>query len=213
MQGDKKSIALIWRGAWQDKRFKTITIVGGVLLLAILVSFPFFFNYIEARKGIVLNDWVLARLPSFDVSLPTFIIIWSMTVLLWIRCIQDPTIFIIFLVGFILLSLSRMVTITLIPLDPPQGLIPLKDPLSSIFYGGMDVFIEKDLFYSGHTSIQVLMFFTFKKRIDKILALLSSIAIGSCVLVQHVHYTVDVVGAVIFSYLIYRLSILITKVK
>ncbi|NCI46403.1 phosphatase PAP2-related protein [Sediminibacterium soli] len=201
---------MAWKEAWTDKRFRLITIIGSVLLFVILASFPFFFTYIETRPGTQLHDRLLLLLPPRDVSVPTFVIIWSMTALLWIRCVQDPSVFIVFLCSFILLSVTRMITIMLVPLDPPQGLIPLKDPLSSIFYGGMDVFIQKDLFYSGHTSIQLLMFFTFKKKSDKFLAFFSSLAIASFVLLQHVHYTIDVLGALLFSFFVHRASKKIT---
>jgi hypothetical protein len=210
MRKERSAVSLAWGNAWKEKRFRLLVITGSIVFFAVLVSFPVFFTYIEKRQGTVINDRLLLWLPPYDVSIPTFIIIWSMTVLLWIRCVQDPGIFIVFLYGFILLSLSRMLTITLLPLDPPQGLIPLKDPLSSIFYGGMDVFIKKDLFYSGHTSIQLLMLFTFRKKSDKVLAFFSSLAIASLVLVQHVHYTIDVAGALVFSYVVYRISRKIT---
>ena len=210
MQADRTSenraIAMAWKQAWSDKRFRITTIIASIALLCLLASFPLFFAFIEQRQGSFINDRLLLWIPPVDVSIPTFLIIWSMTILLWIRCVQDPSIFIVFLCCFILLSLSRMITITLIPLEPPAGLIPLKDPLSSIFYGGTHVFIHKDLFYSGHTSIQLLMFFTLKQKRDKLLALLSSVAIGTLVLVQHVHYSIDVIAAVVFSYLIYRLG-------
>ena len=209
--GENRAIAMAWKNAWSQKRFRVITAAGSCILLAILICFPLFFNFIEQREGPLLHDWLLEWLPAYDVSIPTFIIIWSMTLLLWLRCIQDPGIFIVFLSSFILLCLTRMITITAFPLNPPTGLIPLKDPLSSIFYGGTSVFIQKDLFFSGHTSIQLLMFFTLKKKTDRLLALLSSIAIGTLVLVQHVHYTIDVLAAVVFSYLIYRTCKKITR--
>jgi hypothetical protein len=210
---EQRSIAMAWRKAWADRRFRVATVIFSVLLVIVLASFPVFFAFIEQREGTLLNDHLLRYIPAVDVSIPTFLVIWSMTILLWIRCVQDPYIFIVFLSCFVLLCLSRIITITLVPLEPPEGLIPLKDPLSSIFYGGTDVFIEKDLFYSGHTSIQLLMFFTLKKKTDKLLALLSSIAIGLFVLIQHVHYTIDVLAAIIFSYGIYRLGVLITPKK
>jgi hypothetical protein len=209
---EQRTIALAWKKAWADRRFRLTTIVASIMLVIILASFPVFFGYIEQREGTLLNDHLLRYIPAVDVSIPTFLIIWSMTILIWIRCVQDPEIFIVFLSCFVLLCLSRIITITLVPLNPPEGLIPLKDPLSSIFYGGTDKFIQKDLFYSGHTSIQLLMFFTLKKKTDKLLGLLSSIAIGTLVLVQHVHYTIDVLAAIIFSYGIYRLGLLVTGV-
>lgn len=202
--------AMAWRNAWSNSKFRILTITGSIILLGILIAFPFFFAMIEQKQGQALNDRLLLLLPPVDVSIPTFIIIWSMTLLLWIRFVQDPSLFLTFLFCFIMLCFSRMITIMLVPLDPPAGLIPLKDPLSSIFYGGTHKFIRKDLFYSGHTSIQFLMFLTLKKRTDKILALISTVAIGILVLMQHVHYTIDVLAAFVFSYLIYRIGKKIT---
>ncbi len=210
-QRGNRAIALAWRQAWANRKFRILTIIASIILLAILVSFPYFFAFIEQRPGPVLNDGLLRMIPPNDVSIPTFLVIWSMTILLWVRCVQDPSIFITFLVCFIILCASRMITILLFPLDPPPGLIPLKDPLASIFYGGTDVFIQKDLFYSGHTSIQLLMFFNLKKKTDKILAAISTICIASFVLIQHVHYTIDVLAAFVFSYLVYLVGKKITK--
>ena len=201
-----KAIAMAWKNAWSNRKFRRITIAGSVILLGILISFPFFFAMIELREGTLLNDRLLLLIPPNDVSIATFTVIWSMTLLLWVRCVQDPWIFVLFLFCFVILCISRMLTIFIIPLNPPIGLIPLKDPLSSIFYGGTDKFIQKYLFYSGHTSIQFLMFLTLKRKTDKILAFFSTLAIGTLVLVQHVHYTVDVLAAFVFTYLIYRIG-------
>ena len=201
-----RATARAWKSAWSNKNYRVKTIIGTVLFLSILVLLPFFFSIIELRQGSLLNDRLLHVLPAIDVSIPTFIIIWSMVILLLYRCTRDPALFILFLWAFILLSLSRMLTISLFPLEPPVGLIPLKDPLSSIFYGGTEVFIKKDLFYSGHTSIQFLIFLCLKKKSDKIISLLATAAIGTLVLIQHVHYTIDVAAAIIFTYFIYRLG-------
>ena len=196
--------ARAWKNAWSNRSYRLKTIIGTVLFLSILASLPFFFSIIELRHGSLLNDRLLHILPAIDVSVPTFIIIWAMVILLLYRCTQDPSLFLLFLWSFIILSLSRMLTISLFPLEPPVGLIPLKDPISSIFYGGTEVFIKKDLFYSGHTSIQFLIFLSLKKKLDKIISLLATAFIGTLVLIQHVHYTIDVAAAIIFTYFIYR---------
>ncbi|MFX7751990.1 phosphatase PAP2-related protein, partial [Acinetobacter baumannii] len=91
------------------------------------------------------------------------------------------------------------ITISLVPLNPPQGLIPLIDPLTNIFYGGK--FISKDLFYSGHTATLFLMSLCLQKQSEKILALIASIAVAVMVLIQHVHYSIDVLAAFPFAYL------------
>lgn len=204
-------IAMAWKNAWGNLKFRQMTIAGTIMLLAILISFPFFFAFIEHREGPMLNDPFLVLIPSYDVSILTFLLIWSMTILLWIRMAQSPAIFILFLWCFIILCFSRMITITAFPLNPPPGLIPLKDPLASIFYGGTDKFIQKDLFYSGHTSIQFLMFLCLRKKLDKLLTLISSLAIGILVLIQHIHYSIDVLAAFVFSYVIYRIGKFITN--
>lgn len=206
-----KLTALAWRNAWANPVFRKKTIVGSAFLVLMLSCFPLFFSMIEKRNGIVLHDFVLHRIPSYDVSLVTFIIIWSMTLFLWVRCIQKPAIFIVALYSLILLFVVRMITITLVPLDPPVGLIPMRDPISSLFYGGPKVFITKDLFFSGHTSTQLMIFFCLEKKKDKIVALLSTLVVGVLVLVQHVHYTIDVVAALVLTGFIVSLARKVAK--
>jgi len=98
------------------------------------------------------------------------------------------------------MALTRVTTISLIPLEPPIGHIPLIDPLTSITYGGSNIHITKDLFFSGHTSNLFMFFLCLQKKRDKQFALLATIIVGFLVLVQHVHYSVDVAGAFLFTY-------------
>jgi membrane-associated phospholipid phosphatase len=97
-----------------------------------------------------------------------------------------------------------VLTITLVPLDPPAGLIPLVDPLSNFFYG--DKFVTKDLFFSGHTSSVFLLCLTIPGRTDKKLALIATFIVGFLLLVQHVHYTLDILGGFLFAWIAYKLA-------
>lgn len=196
---------------WQDifstnKTFRRKMIITLIILILVIISLPTFFNYIEQRKGAYLHDLILQHIPAADVSLLTFLIIWSMSGLVIIRCIQRPSFALLMLMSFTLLCLARMVSITMVPLDPPDGLIRLNDPLTSLVYGGKDKFITKDLFFSGHTSNMFIMYLCLEKRSDKIFALLASLLVAILVLIQHVHYTVDVLFAFIFTYLIFRIG-------
>ena len=199
-------IIVAWQKAWNDRSFRIKTITGGLLLISFIIGFPFFFAVIEKRQGIQLDDPLLNLLPPTDVSVLTFIIIWSMTIFLWIRCFQTPAIFLVTLCSLVMLCFSRVLSISFVPLDPPAGLIPLRDPISSLFYGGPQVFITKDLFYSGHTATQFLIFLCLHQKKDKLLALASTCIVAVLVLVQHVHYTIDVLAAFVFTYVMYLLG-------
>src|ERR1700722_12788339 len=117
-----------WGAAWQSAAFRRKTITGSVLFIIVLATFPFFFQTIEKRNGIVLNDWLLAQLPAYNMSAPIFIILWAATAFTILRLYQNPDIFITFLWAYLFLAVSRLLTISLVALDPPKGLVELKDP-------------------------------------------------------------------------------------
>jgi len=198
---EQRAAVGVWKINWQSSDYRKKLITGLILISFILLSLPFFFQEIEKRNGISFNDYLLSWLPAYDLSIYIFTVIWSMTLLTFSRFKQDPNIFLTFLWGFILINLSRFVSIGLIPLNAPADLIPIHDPISNHFYGPK--FITKDLFFSGHTAAMFLMFLCFKKRTDKILALLATIIIGIAVLLQHVHYTMDVVMAPVITYFLW----------
>lgn len=201
-ESKNKAESLPWKEAVKMSGFKIKLIIVSIIFFIILAIFPYFFQYIEAREGKVLNDPILDHIPPADFSIPIFLCIWSLTALMISRCIKHPIILLTGLYSFIILTLFRIVTITLVPLNPPVGLIPLVDPISNFFYGKTD-FITKDLFFSGHTSSQFLYFLCLPKRRDKLLALLSTFVVGTLVMVQHVHYTIDVVAALPLTALCY----------
>ena len=190
-----------WIYAIKTPAFKKKLAIGLISVCLVLLALPHFFQAIEQREGIVLQDGVLAWLPAKDVSLVIFGLLWSMALLMAVRCIQRPSIFLVFIYSFVLVELTRMITISALALNAPLGLIPLADPISNSFYG--ETFITKDLFYSGHTAMQFLFFLCLPRFTDKIIALCCTLTIAVLVLVQHVHYTIDVVAAFPFAFLCY----------
>ena len=192
-----------WLEAWQHKRFRYKTIIALLLVAIILILLPTFFAFIEKREGMVLQDFLLDAIPAMDVSIPTFAIIWSVVLLVFYRIYQNPRLFLVVAYGFILMCVLRVLTISLLPLHPPPGLIVLKDPIANIAYGGNGIFITKDLFYSGHTGNMFLFFLCLEHKWDKIIALTASFLVGILVMVQHIHYSIDVFAAFLFTYFIY----------
>jgi PAP2 superfamily C-terminal len=178
-----------------------------IFAVSIASFFPVFFQTIEKRNGVVLNDWLLNYLPAHDVSLPLILVVWSMTALLLFRCVQRPDMLMVFLWSYIWVSLVRILTISLVALDAPVNLIGLADPLSNAFYGAK--FVTKDLFFSGHTSTIFLMALCLQNRVEKILGYIAAAAVGFLLLVQHVHYSMDVFTAPVFTWIVYRVTKLI----
>ena len=164
---------------------------------------PPFFNLIQKRSGPVLNDWVLAAIAPHNVSVAIFTVIWGVGFYALWRAIEKPTIYIVYLWTFIFVTILRMLAISFIPLDPPKGLIVLTDPLTGIFYGQST--ITKDLFFSGHTSILFMIFLCLERKTDKMIGLAATIIVACLLLVQHVHYTIDIIAAPIIIYPVNRM--------
>lgn len=193
-----------WQTAWQSPLYRKKLVSGFLFIFVILALFPFFFQAIERREGHIVNDPLLHFLPVHDVSIPIFIGVWGVGALMLLRAIQYPEILLTYIWAYIFLCLSRVITISLVPLTPPTGLISLMDPLSNTFYGPK--FVTKDLFYSGHTSTLFLMFLCLPQRSDKLIAIAATFLVGLLLLIQHVHYTLDVVAAPLFGWICYRLG-------
>ncbi|HTI61419.1 phosphatase PAP2-related protein [Mucilaginibacter sp.] len=191
-----------WKQTWSSSLQRTQIIIGSILMIIISCMLPTFFNLIQKRTGPVLNDWLLAAVPSHNVSWAIFTVIWGMGFYSLWRAVEKPTIYITYLWTFIFITMLRVLAISLIPLDPPKGLIVLTDPLTGVFYGQST--ITKDLFFSGHTSILFLLVLCLERKWDKILAGVATFAVACLLVVQHVHYTIDIIAAPIIIYPVHR---------
>ena len=191
---------MLWSQYLRNKQFRNKLAVGLLLLVLLIAFLPYYFAFIEARKGIILNDLVLDYIESANVSIPTFIIIWSLCLWYLIKSFKDPALMLLILWGLNVLSLSRIISIYLVPLEPPNDLIELIDPITNSLYGAK--FITKDLFFSGHTATLVCLALCLRKRKDQLIVFTGAVIVGILVLVQHVHYTIDVIAAFIFPFLL-----------
>jgi len=193
-----------WKNAGSSMSNRLKLIVGSALMLIIIVMLPFFFNNIEKRKGVVLHDFVLSSIPPHNVSVAIFIIIWGMGLLIIYRAIFKPEIYLHYIWALIVVCLVRMMTISFVALNPPIGLIPLTDPLTGIFYGESS--ITKDLFFSGHIATLTLIFLCLEKKNDRILGGIAIAVVACLLLVQHIHYTVDIVASPFITYACFKLT-------
>lgn len=206
-----ESLTLVdrWATAWDEPVFKRKFLIGMSIFISLMPIFPVFYQYIEQRNGFPLQDAVLEALPAYDVSIAIFIVTWFTACLCITRAVQNPSIFITFMYGFIILNFARFISISLVPFNPPANLIAISDPISNLFYG--ERFVTKDLFFSGHTSTMFLIYLCLRKPTDKTLALTSTLLMAVFVLIQHVHFTVDVLFAPVFTYMCYVLAVQISS--
>jgi len=205
-----QSKQITWQFAWDYPAFRVKLFLGVFVMGLILFFLQDFFLFIQARNGVLLNDWVIDKLPAYDVSTYIFLILYPASGFLFWRIKGNSSMCITFLWGYIFLCLARMITISMIPLDAPKQLIHLADPFSIIFYGTN--VITKDLFFSGHTASLFLVGLCLEKKSEKAVVFAATAILGVLLLIQHVHYTADVIAAPFFSYLFWCLGKRVAKI-
>lgn len=188
-----------WKAAFADRTF-ALKFIGA---LAVFSIFPLkadeYFQWIQLREGIQWNDPLLNALPSLNVSYPIFGIIYLSVIYLLYRLLQDPKRFLWFAWAFNLETGFRFASIYFVALNPPMGLVDLHDPLAEIFIYGENMAITKDLFFSGHTATMVFVCFFLPSPSERKVAIGLSLILVTLLLIQHVHYSLDVLAAPLFT--------------
>ncbi len=195
----RSNLKQTWKTAFADRSF-TISFLGA---LAVFSIFPFkaddYFQWIQLRDGIQWNDPILNALPALNVSYPIFGIIYLSVIYLLYRLLQDPKRFVWFAWAFNVETLFRFICIYLVALDPPARLVDLHDPLAEMFIYGENMAITKDLFFSGHTATMVFVCYFLPTTRERRIGIGLSLLLVSLLLVQHVHYSLDVLAAPLFT--------------
>lgn len=189
-----------WLQRWDDRVFRSHLLLT---ILAYAVFLHFGINYIsrmEFRHGRVLADPVLETLAPRDFSIFIFLLLYTCIISTAIRFLLLPDKFLLGLQAGLAILTVRTLSIYLVPLEPPPGMILLRDPFISLVFGSSANVAVKDLFFSGHVgSMCVLVYFTDPKPAKLFLAF-STFFIGLFIAWQHVHYTIDLLAAPLFGF-------------
>jgi len=154
----------------------------------------------EVRNGTVLNDTIMSLTSPRDFTYPIFAITYFIIFGTILISLADPEYILKGVQAYSLVFFIRLITIYCFPLNPPNGIIELHDPIIQWIMGDTTP-VNKDLFFSGHTSSLFIMFFISRKRIWKVLCFLAAITVPVLLVWQRVHYTIDVLFAPIAAYL------------
>jgi hypothetical protein len=205
MKGFINSIREAWGEAWKESSFR----LSFLLAMLAFSVFPWkaatYFQWIQQREGIILNDFLLEFIPPKNVSYPIFSIIYCTVIYLIVRLLATPKTFVWFAWAFNLETIFRFVTIYLVALNPPVGIVDLHDPVATLFIYGENMLITKDLFFSGHTATMVFACYFLPLKKEKITAIILTVILVVLLLIQHVHYTIDIIMAPLFTLLAIRI--------
>ncbi|OGU70673.1 MAG: hypothetical protein A2V93_01535 [Ignavibacteria bacterium RBG_16_34_14] len=187
-----------WKVALRSRKFKIEFTVTLILLVLILTALANFLNFAETRDGVVVNDPLLNLFEPVDLTWLTFGLIYISLITAIIVFLKNPESLITAFQSYIVMTVFRIIAMYLLPLNPPAKMIPLGDPF--VEYFGTGQLLTKDLFFSGHTATLFLLFLLADIRSLKIFFLFSTIIVAVAVLLQHVHYSIDVFTAPFFAY-------------
>jgi hypothetical protein len=123
-----------WLTFWKspDQRYEFI--FAAVVLTVVMLSTVPFLTQIELRPGVQLQDPIFNYLPARDLSDLIFYILYTALVIGFVFLLPSPERLVVAFEAYALFVIMRMITMTLVPLEPPIGLIPLVDPVLSFMY-------------------------------------------------------------------------------
>jgi hypothetical protein len=211
MLTDLKYIPEVWSTAWRSRSFRNQFALSLLLLIGVGMHQFHCLRVWQARPGIQINDLVLNMLPPHDFSIPIFILEYSTLLLVFVSLLSIPDRLVKGFQMFSLALFARTVSVFLIPLEQPSDMIPLNDPMANLLLHTEEIFVSKDLFFSGHVlAITLLMLIAVNKYL-KAYAMVAAIIVGILIMWQHVHYSMDVIFAPLVSFTAYKLVLYIHR--
>ena len=187
-----------WKEFLSDRDRRLELVLSLVLLVLTLTVLTRFLIFVEHRPGVVLDDPLLRRFQPIDLTWLTFSLIYGSILAGIVTLLPRPARLTFALQLYLMMVLSRMLVMYLLPLEPPTHLILLSDPVVEFFGTGQT--LTRDLFFSGHTSTLFILFLVAEGPLRRAVFLLLTLVVATTLLLQHAHYTVDVVAAFFFCY-------------
>jgi hypothetical protein len=194
-----------WLTLWNSSNGRSqIFLTATLSIFVCCINFHYLAIW-EARKGVLIDDKLLAMLTPVDFSVPIFFMMYSVVILGIVLLLNEPEYLLKALQAYMLMLFLRTITIFFIPLEPPVGMIMLIDPFGQLCLGKDGLVVTKDLFFSGHTGALFIYYFATKNKWLKHYITLCCLAVPLMLVWQHVHYTLDVIAAPFASFFCIKL--------
>jgi len=208
MEIDFRDVVSNWRRAWRIPGFRFQVIATTLVLVSLAFTINRFFSFVQARSGTVIDDPILNEIGPYDMSVYIFVLIYIGLVMGLMYLIKFPMTLVKVAQAYALLVFLRMGTLVMFPLEPSKLIIPLSDPLVDQFFYNNNV-ITKDLFFSGHVATLFLFVLGVPNPL-KYFFIVITLSVAILILIQHVHYTIDILAAPLFSWIAYKIAGLFT---
>lgn len=192
-----------WKLALKDRAFTWKLLLTPGLFFIYSAITQHLGNYVESRKGIQLDDQLLQLFPSIDFSVPVFFLLYSSLTLVALTHLEKPKVILRIIEMHFAVAVVRQLCILAVALDPPAGIIVLRDLfLENTVYPRHSP-LTKDLFFSGHVASIWIYFLCAEKKNIKVYLGFATVLMSFMILCMRVHYTYDVYGAFFFTTIIF----------
>ena len=194
---------MTWKSFLKDKKHLTEFIITAIIVTAVIIAFSHFLHFVEQREGVVLDDPILKTFNPINLTWLTFALIYLSLIIFIITTFNKPNKLLISFQAYGLMLIFRTIAMYLTPFEAPEKILLLDDPFVQFFAKG-DI-LTKDLFFSGHTGTLFLIFLLAENKTLKTIFLILTLMVGTAVLLQHVHYSIDVFVAPFVAYGSYKI--------
>jgi hypothetical protein len=194
---------ITWKLFLKDRKNLTEFIITAIIVTAVIIAFSHFLHFIEQREGVALDDPILKTFNPIDLTWLTFALIYLSLIIFIITTFNKPNKLLIAFQAYGLMLIFRTIAMYITPFEAPAAIILLNDPFVQFFAKG-DI-LTKDLFFSGHTGTLFLIFLLAENKTLKTIFLILTLMVGTAVLLQHVHYSIDVFVAPFVAYGSYKI--------
>jgi len=208
-----KNIRSSWKPLLSYSEFRIKFLVSIIFLASALFVYRKFLDFAEARPGVRISDPILNLFEPVDLTWLIFGLIYLCLLIGIIALIRNPEKLLLAFQTYTVIIIVRIIAMYLVPFEAPEKLIVLKDPFVEMFGSGES--LTKDLFFSGHVATLFLLFLVVELKGLKYIFLVSAIIVGVSIVLQHVHYVIDVFAAPFFAYICFTVvsSLNLNKIK
>jgi hypothetical protein len=176
-----------WSVAWPARRLRVTVLATAVGAAISPFLLPRVITAVSNRPGRVPPDPLLAHLGPASESTVIMLLLGGTIMTVLVSTLRRPVAVSRGAFAVVLLFLIRGVTMTLVPLAAPPGIIALRDPLDQL------------LFYPGGEPAT-------RRVWAHVLVAAAAASVALLLLIQHAHWTVDVAAAPVFALLVWWLS-------